>query len=503
MSDAPCLLLVDGMSYLFRAFHALPPLNNSKGQPTGAVYGVTAMLKRLLAEHGSDHLAVVFDAKGPTFRDELYEHYKANREATPEGLVAQIGPLHEVVRALGLPMLSVSGVEADDVIGTLARQAAARGMRVLMSTGDKDMAQLVDEHITLVNTMDNKSLDTAGVEAKFGVPPTQMIDWLTLVGDSVDNVPGVPKVGPKTAAKWLREWGSLDALVANADQIKGKVGENLRASLGQLPLSRELVTIRCDVELPLGIDDLRPAEADRERLRELFTELEFRTWLEELLNDEADAGNAGDETSAGIEREYETVTTPEALDIWLERLRASELFAFDTETTSLDYMQAEVVGVSFAVEPGKAAYVPLAHRYAGAPEQLDREMVLAALKPLLEDESRAKVGQNLKYDMNVLGAGHGIELAGVRFDTMLESYVLDSTATRHDMDSLALKYLGERTIKYEEVAGKGASSCPSTRCRWRPPRPTRPRMPTSRCVCTRRCGRGWKRNPACGGCSTR
>ncbi len=456
MPAPPCLLLIDGTSYLFRAFHALPPLNNSKGQPTGAVYGVTAMLKRLRAEHGSDYVAVVFDAKGPTFRDDLYEHYKANREATPEGLIAQIGPLHEVVRALGLPLVEIPGVEADDVIGTLARRAAARGMRVLMSTGDKDMAQLVDDRITLVNTMDNKRLDAAGVEAKFGVPPTQMVDWLTLVGDSVDNVPGVPSVGPKTATKWLRQYGSLDAIIEHADEIKGKVGEKLRASLDQLPLSRELVTIRCDVDLPVDIDDLKPGQPDRAKLRELYAELEFKSWLRALLEEDDDPAADADDAAPENPRDYETVTTREAFDAWLEQLRKAELFAFDTETTSLDYMQAEVVGVSFSVEPGKAAYVPLAHRYAGAPEQLDRDMALTALRPLLEDPARGKVGQNLKYDMNVLAAGHGIALDGVRYDTMLESYVLDSTATRHDMDSLALKYLGERTIKYEDVAGKGA-----------------------------------------------
>ena len=462
MSAAPCLMLVDGMSYLFRAFHALPPLKTSDQRPTGAIRGVASMLRKLRAAHECDFFAVVMDAKGRTSRDDLYPQYKATRAATPPELNAQIEPLIELVKALGLPLLSVPGVEADDVIGTLARRAAARGLRVLMSTGDKDMAQLVDERITLVNTMDNKSLDIDGVKQKFGVPPTQMIDWLTLVGDSVDNVPGVPSVGPKTATKWLTEWGSLDALVAHADEVKGKVGEKLRESLGQLPLSRELVTIRCDVELEVDIDDLVPATPDNARLRELYTDLEFTGWLSDLLGDEparsppvqtTDAATPPPATS--IARDYEMVVTEEALERWLARLRAAELICFDTETTSLDYMQAEIVGVSFAVAPGEAAYVPLAHRYAGAPDQLDRERVLAALAPLLEDPERPKVGQHLKYDMNVL-ARHGIALAGVRYDTMLESYVLDSTATRHDMDSLALKYLGERTIKYEEVAGKGA-----------------------------------------------
>ena len=442
------LVLVDGSSYLYRAFHAMPALTNSRGEPTGAVYGVVNMLRRLLADYAPEHVAVVFDAKGKTFRDVMYDQYKANRPPMPQELVGQIEPLHELVRALGLPMLVVPGVEADDVIGTLARQAAAQGLAVVISTGDKDMAQLVDEHVTLVNTMTDTTMDPAGVEAKFGVPPERIVDYLALIGDTSDNVPGVPKVGPKTAVKWLQQYGSLDGIIAHAEEIKGKVGEYLRASLEQLALSRQLVTIKCDVALELGPLDLHLGEPDNEALRELYSALEFKSWLSELIGE-------GEAPSAEAGPEYETVLEEAALARWLEKLEAAALFAFDTETTSLDYMDAEIVGVSFADEPGEAAYVPLAHSYPGAPEQLNRETVLERLRPLLEDPQRAKVGQNLKYDMSVL-ANHGITLRGIAHDTMLESYVLDSTATRHDMDSLALKYLGHRTIKYEEVAGKGA-----------------------------------------------
>jgi DNA polymerase-1 len=448
--DDKTLLLVDGSSYLYRAFHAMPALTNSKGVPTGAVYGIVNMLRRVLAERDPDFVAVVFDAKGRTFRDDLYAEYKATRPPMPDELRVQLQPIRDVVQALGLPLLEVGGVEADDVIGTLARQASAQGVRTLMSTSDKDMAQLVDERVTMVNTMDGGALDAQGVEAKFGVPPERIVDYLALIGDTSDNVPGVPKVGPKTAAKWLREFGSLDAVIAHAEAIKGKVGESLREHLDRIPRSRELVTIRCDVELDVGVEELQRRPADDERLRSLYAELEFKTWLAEILG--RDEGAAGDGETAPAE--YETVLDEAALGAWLAELEAAELFAFDTETTSLDYMQARVVGVSFAVEPGRAAYVPLAHDYAGAPAQLDREAVLARLQPLLEDPQRAKVGHNLKYDMSVL-ARHGVRLEGVRFDTMLESYVIDSTATRHDMDSLALKYLGHRTIHYEDVAGKG------------------------------------------------
>ncbi|RCX32786.1 DNA polymerase I [Thioalbus denitrificans] len=447
------LVLVDGSSYLYRAFHALPALTNSRGEPTGAVYGVVNMLRRLLADYAPERMAVVFDARGKTFRDELFAEYKANRPPMPDELASQVEPLHAIVRALGLPLLVEPGVEADDVIGTLAARAAAAGQPVVISTGDKDMAQLVNDHVTLVNTMSNTVLDRAGVEEKFGVPPERIIDFLALVGDTSDNIPGVPKVGPKTAVKWLTEYGSLDGIVEHAAEIKGKAGENLCASLERLPLSRRLATIRVDLELPEDPEALRLGEPDRETLIEWFRRMEFKSWLAELL--EADGGGesaGGEGTEAPV---YDLVLEESALEAWLARLEAAELFAFDTETTSLAYMEARIVGVSFSVEPGEAAYVPLAHAYPGAPAQLDREAVLERLRPLLEDPGRAKLGHNLKYDMSVL-ANHGIRLRGVACDTMLESYVLDSAQNRHDMDTLALKYLGRRTIHYEDVAGKGA-----------------------------------------------
>ena len=450
MSKKP-LILVDGSSYLYRAFHAMPALSNSAGEPTGAIYGVVNMIRRLLKDYDPDRIAVVFDAKGKTFRDELYAQYKAHRPPMPDELKAQIEPLHEILRAMGLPVLVIDGVEADDVIGTLARQASRAGHDSLISTGDKDMAQLVDEHITLVNTMTGSVLDRAGVEEKFGIPPERIIDYLALVGDSSDNIPGVPKVGPKTAVKWLRQYGSLDEIMRHAGEIKGKVGENLRQSLDQLQLSRTLATIKCDLDLPLDWQGLERRAPDRERLLDWFRRCEFKTWMAELLGDESETEAAAGAPAA----DYQLITGQDEFDQWLARLQDAECFAFDTETTSLDYMTAEIVGVSFAVEPGQAAYVPLAHDYPGVPRQLDRTQVLQRLRPLLEDAGRAKLGQNLKYDMNVL-ARHGIDLQGVRFDTMLESYVLDSVATRHDLDSLALKYLGHKTIHYEEVAGKGA-----------------------------------------------
>ncbi|MAT66182.1 MAG: DNA polymerase I [Gammaproteobacteria bacterium] len=453
-NDKP-VVLVDGSSYLYRAFHALPPLTNSRGEPTGAVYGVVNMLKRLLKDYQPEHVAVVFDAKGKTFRDEMFEHYKANRPPMPEELAAQIEPLHAIVRALGFPVLQVPGVEADDVIGTLARQADARGEPVVISTGDKDMAQLVEGGITLVNTMSNTRLDREGVVDKFGVPPERIIDYLALVGDSSDNIPGVPKVGPKTAAKWLNEYGSLDALIEQAGSVRGKVGESLRANLEQLDLSRQLATIRCDLELGQDVDALAMQPPDRAALKELYEQMEFRTWLKEILggDESTEESEAAAVPAAGVE--YETVLTQQQLDAWIKRLEQADHYAFDTETTSLEYMQAEIVGLSFAVETHRAAYVPLAHDYAGAPEQLDRDRVLEQFRKLLEDEAPKKIGHNLKYDMSVL-ANHGIELKGIAFDTMLESYVLDSTASRHDMDSLALKYLAHKCTSYEEVAGKGA-----------------------------------------------
>jgi len=486
--DARTLVLVDGSSYLYRAFHALPPLTNSRGEPTGAVLGVLNMLLRMQREQNPELVAVVFDAPGKTFRDELFAEYKAHRPPMPDDLRSQVQPLVDAVQALGLPLLRIQGVEADDVIGTLAQRAAAAGLDVLISTGDKDMAQLVNEQITLVNTMTNSSLDRAGVKLKFDVYPEQIVDYLALVGDSSDNIPGVPKVGPKTAAKWLNEYRTLDNLLAHQDRIEGKVGESLRASGAELALSRELAQIRCNLELEVGPEQLRKQAPDSARLRELFTRLELRSLLKSLTSP-APAGEvaqsagegrdvsrgefttAGEEPSPGVPptsptdmgevsgwapgRNYELVLTQDHFERWFEALRAADLFAFDTETTSLDYMQAEIVGVSFAVEPGRAAYVPLAHTYAGAPQQLERKDVLARLQPLLEDAQRGKLGHHLKYDAHVL-RNHGIELRGMRFDSMLESYVLNSTATRHDLDSTARLYLGVETIHYEDVAGKGA-----------------------------------------------
>jgi len=449
------LILVDGSSYLFRAYHAMPEFRNSRGEHTGAIYGVINMLKRLQQDYGRDHLVVVFDAKGKTFRNDMYDQYKANRPPMAEDLRSQIEPIHEIVQAMGLPLLCVPGVEADDVIGTLARQATEAKIDTVISTGDKDMAQLVNEHVSLINTMTDTSMDQNGVIDKFGVPPELIIDYLTLIGDSVDNIPGVPKVGPKTAVKWLNEYGSLEAIMERAEEIKGKVGEYLRDSLEYLPLSKQLVTIKCDVELDETPQSLHPTAPDTERLKELYKRLEFKTWLGQLLNQGESATETENEKSQPAEKKYETVMEQSQLERWLKRLQGSKLFAFDLETTSLDYMQAEIVGCSFSDKSGEAAYVPLAHNYMDAPVQLDRDNVLKQLKPLLEDASQAKLGQNLKYDMNVL-ANYQITLNGIAFDTMLESYVLDSTASRHNMDDLAMKYLGYKTIHYEDVAGKGA-----------------------------------------------
>ena len=451
------LILVDGSSYLYRAFFAMPPLTTVQGLPSGAVYGVVNMLKRLIKDYEPALMAVVFDAKGKTFRDELFEQYKSHRPPMPDEMRSQIEPLHNVVRALGIPMLIIDGVEADDVIGTLAVQARAAGINTIISTGDKDMAQLVGERVTLINTMTNATLDHAGVIEKFGIPPERIVDYLALVGDSSDNIPGVPKVGPKTAVKWLLEYGSVDEIVSRAAEIGGKVGENLRGNLEQLALSRLLATIKCDVALALRPDELTLHAPDTSALRELYTQLEFKTWLNQLRDSDAATSDVDADAPmpAALATDYETVLTQERFDHWLDQLKKAELFAFDTETTSLDYMQAQIVGVSFAVEAGKAAYVPLAHDYMGAPAQLDREQVLNSLKPLLEDANKAKLGQNLKYDMSVL-ANHGITMAGIRFDTMLESYVLNSTASRHDMDTLALAHLGHQTIHFEDIAGKGA-----------------------------------------------
>ena len=446
--QAKQLILVDGSSYLYRAFHAMPNLTNSRSEPTGAVYGITNMIRKLLADYEPQYIAVVFDAKGKTFRNDLYKEYKANRPPMPDELRKQIERTHDVIKAMGLPLLVIDGVEADDVIGTLATQASKKGMDTLISSGDKDMAQLIDGHVRMVDTMKDVVYDDTEVENKFGVGPDRIIDFLALVGDTSDNIPGVPKVGPKTAAKWLNEYGSLDGVITHADDIGGKVGENLRASLKQIPLSRQLATIKCDVALERSPKQLKRTAPDEDRLRELYSDLEFKTWLSEL------GGVKASSTYESSAAEYETLFDEAQLDDWLERLKASELFAFDTETTSLQATQAQLVGLSFAIEAGAAAYLPVGHNYPGAPAQLSLETVLAKMKPVLEDANQAKVGQNLKYDMSVL-ANYDIELRGIKFDTMLESYVLDSVASRHDMDSLALKYLGETTIKFEDVAGKG------------------------------------------------
>ncbi len=454
------LVLVDGSSYLYRAFHALPGLTTSGGQHTGAIHGVIAMLKKLQTEMQPDYFAVIFDPRGPTTRDAWFPQYKAQRPPMPGELSSQVPLLFEVIAALGIPSFVIDGVEADDVIGTLARRGAAAGHEVVISTGDKDFAQLVCPAITLVNTMDNIRLDEAGVEARFGVPPARIIDYLTLVGDTVDNVPGIPKVGPKTAVKWLQAYGSLDNLVAQADSVPGAVGENLRKHLDQIPLSRRLVTIMDDLDLGIPLTSLVPRMPEHEALRALFQQLEFKAWLKQLGQSNPDRESATGENAAApaagaVPLTVDTITTQAALDVWLEKLQAAPFFAFDTETTSLDYIDARIVGLSFACEAGHAAYLPLAHDYLGAPEQLDRDAVLARLKPLLENETVAKLGHNLKYDRSVL-LNHGITLRGIRYDTMLESYVLNSTASRHDLDTLALKHLGHQNISFEDVAGKGA-----------------------------------------------
>ncbi|MBB1489633.1 DNA polymerase I [Oceanospirillum sediminis] len=471
-AQAP-LILVDGSSYLYRAFHALPPLTTSKGQPSGAIKGVLNMLKSLLKQYPEAPVVVVFDAKGKTFRDDMFPEYKAQRPPMPDDLRSQIEPLHQAIRAMGLPLLCVEGVEADDVIGTLAQQGEAAGRSVVVSTGDKDMAQLVTEKVTLVNTMTDTVMDIPGVKDKFGIGPELIIDFLALMGDKVDNIPGVPGVGEKTALALLQGIGGLDAIYADLDQIaplgfRGSktLGKKMAEHKEMAYLSYELATIKCDVELDVTIDDLVLAPQDTDTLKAMYAELEFKTWLNALNRAESQSDKVAEDsaTAAEVEQiaddaaeepviagEYDTVLTEAEFNAWLEQLKAADQFAFDTETTSLDYMQAEIVGVSFAVEAGKAAYVPVAHDYMGAPEQLDRDWVLAQLKPLLEDPAKGKIGQHLKYDINVL-ANYGIELKGVASDTMLASYVLNSTATRHDMDSLSSKYLGHTTISFEQVA---------------------------------------------------
>lgn len=474
-NKTPPFILVDGSSYLFRAFHGLPPLTNSKGQDTGAIYGVINMLRSLIRQYNPTHMAVVFDAKGKTFRDDMYKEYKANRPPMPEELRSQIAPLHDIIRAMGLPIIVEEGVEADDVIGTLSRQATEKGIDTLISTGDKDMAQLVNEHVTLINTMNNQIMTTEGVKEKFGIPPELVIDFLALKGDKVDNIPGVPGVGDKSAQALLNGIGGIKDIYENLDAIAGlsfrgskTMADKMRDYEEQARLSYDLATIKLDVEMDFQPETLVPSEADNTKLAALFAEYEFKRWFSEVSSEsaaeesatsaETDDSNGEDDSPAlsDIDKsKYETVTDKAAFENWLEKLEQAPLFAFDTETTSLDYMEAEIVGVSFSTAPGEAAYVPVAHDYPDAPEQLDRDYVLGALKPLLESDSVKKVGQHLKYDKNVL-ANYDINLQGIAFDTMLESYVLNSTATRHDMDSLAMAYLNHKTIHFEEIAGKGA-----------------------------------------------
>ena len=453
------VVLVDGSSYLFRAFYALPDLRSTDGHPTGAIRGVISMLRRLAKDYPKSPLAVVFDAPGRTFRDDLYAEYKANRSAMPEDLSEQIAPIHAMIQAMGLPLVSVEGVEADDVIGTYAAQATALQRETVISTGDKDMAQLVTPYVTLVNTMTETAMDAEGVRAKFGVGPELIVDYLALMGDTVDNIPGVPKVGPKTAAKWLNEYGSLDALMSRSDEVKGKVGENLRDSLGQLPLSRELTQIKCDLELPLTFEDLLPTSPNNETLADFYRRFEFKSWSQELnipgVSGQAPSAAVADNTPEPVARDYDLILDEAQLQQWVALLEAETLIAVDTETTSIDYMQAELVGFSFAVGPGRAAYLPLAHDYPGAPNQLSLQRALQALAPVLANSDIAKVGQNLKYDMSML-ARYGVAVKGTLHDTMLQSYVLNSVATRHNMDALAGFYLDRKTIHFEDVAGKGA-----------------------------------------------
>jgi len=478
MDTTTPLILVDGSSYLYRAYHALPPLTNSKGKPTGAVKGVINMMRRLQKDYPDSTHVVVFDAKGKTFRDDIYPEYKANRPPMPDDLREQIAPIHQIVEAMGMPMLIIDGVEADDVIGTLAVQATAAKQAVVISTGDKDIAQLVNEHITLINTMNNSVMDREGVIEKFGIPPELIIDYLALIGDKSDNIPGVPGVGEKTALGLLQGLGSLDDIYANLDDVAGLAFRGAKTMSPKLVdnrelayLSYELATIKTDVEMPLHLSELKNGEPDKAALLSLFKDMEFKTWIDEaqgnshtklaaaakaMVTDELDDLVAAPVDTPVIVKNYQVVLTEQDLAIWIDKINSAELVAVDTETTSLDYMRAQLVGISLSTAPGEACYIPFAHDYMGAPEQLKPEFVLESLKPYLEDPALTKVGQNLKYDMSVL-AQHGITLRGIAFDTMLESYVLDSVASRHDMDSLALNYLGEETIKFADVAGKGAT----------------------------------------------
>ena len=476
------LLLVDGSSYLYRAFHAMPDLRNAEGAPTGAMYGIINMLRRLRTDYNAAYIACVFDAKGKTFRDTLYPEYKAQRASMPEDLVRQIEPIHEAVKALGWPILMIEGVEADDVIGTLAVMAAQRGMKTVVSTGDKDLAQLVNDKVTLINTMSNETLDVPGVIAKFGVPPERIVDYLTLIGDTVDNVPGVPKCGPKTAVKWLAQFGTLDEVMAHASEVSGAVGQNLRDALDWLPKGRELITVKCDCDLSAQMatieNSLKARAVDDAAMLEFFKKYGFRSWLQEALkksgakqdggalsNAEISVAGSSPEHAAQsglfemtddpVPGNYETVLTQAQLDDWLRRIRSAALTSIDTETTALDPMTAQLVGLSLCCEAGTAAYIPLAHHYQGVPQQLERTQVLAQIKDWLEDPTQAKVGQNLKYDSHVL-ANHGITLRGVAHDTLLASYVFESHKP-HNMDNLALRHLGRKTISFEEVCGKGAA----------------------------------------------
>ena len=475
------LLLVDGSSYLYRAFHAMPDLRNRQNEPTGAIQGVLNMLRRLHKEYPADYSACIFDAKGKTFRDDIYPEYKANRASMPDDLRAQVAPLHEAIQAMGWPLIVEEGVEADDVIGALAKQAEREGIRVIISTGDKDIAQLVNEHVTIVNTMSNEVLDIAGVTNKFGLPPERIIDYLTLIGDTSDNVPGVEKVGPKTAVKWLTQYGTLDNIVAHADEITGVVGENLRKALPWIPTARELITIRCDVGIQESLSDLAPRPMDKNKLAELFERFDFKSWRRELdnmggepisvtpLTMPTSSGDLFAPTSESVNsaptetvidytpvttRNYATILTEADLDSWLNKINQATLVCFDTETTSLDPMTAKIVGMSFSVEAGSGAYLPLTHDYFDAPVQLNLSATLAKIKPILENPNIKKVGQNLKYDQHVL-ANHDIALRGIAHDTLLQSYVVESHKT-HNMDDLAMRHLGIKTISFDEVAGKGA-----------------------------------------------
>lgn len=523
------LVLIDGSSYLYRAFHALPPLTNAQGEPTGALFGVVNMLRATLKERPA-YIAFVVDAPGKTFRDALYADYKANRPSMPDDLRAQVQPMCDIVHALGIDILRIDGVEADDVIGTLALQAAADGLSVTISTGDKDFAQLVRPGIELVNTMSGSRMDSdAAVIAKFGVRPDQIVDLLALMGDTVDNVPGVEKCGPKTAAKWLAEYDSLDGVIANADKIKGKIGDNLRAALPRLPLNRELVTIKIDVTLASGPRALDLREPNTETLAVLYARYGFTQALRELGGALAQSGLLSEPVALGAAAAtartepgrargtgfvsgpvnaavdldpalsapgaYETILTQEQLDSWIAQLRAAGQFAFDTETDSLDPLQADLIGLSVAAEPGKAAYLPFGHNFPGAPVQLDRTHALAQLAPLLTDPAVRKVGQHGKYDLHVMRR-HGVELAGYADDTLLESFVLNSGSARHDMDSLAKRYLGYDTVKYEDVCGKGAKQIPFARSAWTMPPATPPKTPTSPCACITCSAPSWQPSPA-------